>query len=165
LQLKVNEHNNKRLVWQGRSDDIKNRGAVLVGRIRNWEKRNETFVATVEEALGNSTRTTVLFQAQGDDMKPEKFEKSDVPGPLCVGAAIDKLMDLKEKLTTAELRQRDQAIERAVDWMKRIALQGGIRGYQRPKSFYNDNRRDDNARIDIQVLRGHAFVECPVLKE
>ena len=40
---------------------------------------------------------------------------------------------------------------------------GGIQGPAGNMPFYNDDPSPKNARIDIQVIRGRAFVNCPAM--
>ena len=110
-------------------------------------------------------RTTVRFQAQGDDMIPGKYHNADVALPsLCLEAAEQTLKELVGMLTAAELRRRDQAIQRAFHWMRSVAMPaGGIQGPAGNMPFYNDDPSPKNARIDIQVIRGRAFVNCPAM--
>lgn len=110
--------------------------------------------------------THVVFQAQGDDIPGHgKSFHVRLPIPyLCVEAGEQALMELRQMLTDSEYRRRNQAIVKAGAWMRKTANTGGLQGPQENFPFYNDNREPHNARIDIEIWRGKAFVHCPVAK-
>jgi chromosome segregation ATPase len=138
----------------------------LLAAIRGWETSISRFTQSAKDELERAERTTVRFQAQGDDIGTPNGTKSvvaDVIGALCEGAGEQKLSELKEALTSREVQNRDQAFLRAIAWERAVAASGGVRGPQPSKSFQNDAPNPRNARIDIEVLRGQAFVPCPAV--
>ncbi|MFH2204873.1 MAG: hypothetical protein ABIJ96_17305 [Elusimicrobiota bacterium] len=166
FNARVGVYNSNLSDWRQRRDNIKDSGEKLDARIAAWGEKLDTYSAKAEKALEEAGWTTVVFQAQGDDMPDGgKSTKADLPGPLCLEAGEQRLMDLQLLLTARELRERDQAIVQAATWMRSAAAAGGLRGRQPNKPFYNPNPTPRNARIDIEVFRGWAFVHCPAALE
>ncbi len=69
------------------------------------------------------------------------------------------LKQLREKLRPAERNRRDGAFQEAHSYVEQAADAGGVWVSHRPlkKSFPVRPRRD-RRRVDVEVLRGRAFV-------
>ena len=70
------------------------------------------------------------------------------------------LEDLRNVLTAAEQRFREEAFRKAHDFVDRAAIVGGV-GYT--KASYPQPPRRDHRRVDIEVQKGRAFVPDPEL--
>lgn len=136
------------------------KGSVMV-EVRD-SRSNVTLSQATRVDVLESGLTSVIFQAQGGDIGAGKYVNVTVPlAYLCVELGEQGLMELRQILTDSEYRQRDQAIIEAGVWMRRVASTGGLVGRLPPRSFYNAQPNPANARIDIEIWRGRAFVNCP----
>lgn len=163
LQGLINQHNDNFAAWKTKVDELQSEGTTLDGKIISWGASIGAFILNAENALENNGITTVRVQAQGDDMPGGgKSRVVSVAGPMCVEMGEQLLAELKSILTNSELKQRGEALGAAANWMRSAAASGGILGPAPSKSFYNSNPDPKNARIDVEVKRGRAFVNCPV---
>jgi hypothetical protein len=94
------------------------------------------------------------LQAQGGDI--EESESWTQDNPLLLSNGHQKLNILHDKLNPAEQGYRQQAFAQAGEFMERAADAGGA-GSGTRKSFPQRPRRDQR-RIDIEVIKGLAFV-------
>ena len=97
----------------------------------------------------------VRMQVQGDDMDPERSSSFEKDYIMTKQEAIDMLNDLWNKLTPVQKADREDAYEKAKNYIGDSPSGGRIS--QGSKSFQQSNRRVSNARIDIEINRGAAF--------
>lgn len=94
------------------------------------------------------------FQAQG--WKLEESESWAQPEPLYLDQGIILLMALKGKIPPVERKKREKAFLACEEFMRRASLNGGITIFGKPvrKSFI----RNETERVDLEVLKGKAFL-------
>jgi hypothetical protein len=66
------------------------------------------------------------------------------------------LENLKAKLTESEQMHREEAFQQATDLIARAEAQGGLEAPVRKS--YPTRARGDGRRVDIEILRGRAFL-------
>lgn len=159
LERDIDSHNKRVDIWNSRYSALSASSAAHKKKVSDWESRIGAFIANANKALDDAKITTVRIQAQGSNPPVEKSMVASVPGGMCVGAGEQLLAELRDLLTPSELSQRDQAVALAQAFMQRCAVSGGCGPMS--QHFYNDNRRDPDARIDVEIIRGIAFVDCP----
>lgn len=93
------------------------------------------------------------LQSQGDNI--EKSENWSLEIPLCKIDADDKMKALKIKHSKQELKKRQDAFNKASKFIEITNKAGGAYA-QIAKTFMVKNSK--NARIDIEVIEGKAFV-------
>ncbi len=94
---------------------------------------------------------TVRVQAQGGGL--EKSEVINRKRPIRASEAIAALRTLKASLRKSELKQRDEAFQKAERWIRRVEAGGGI-GPIGSKPFTNRGVRAKDARVDVEIIRG-----------
>lgn len=97
----------------------------------------------------------VRIQVQGDDMDPERSSSFEKDYIMTKQEAIEMLNDLWNKLTPVQKADREDAYDKAKNYIGDSPSGGRIS--QGSKSFQQSNRRVSNARIDIEINRGAAF--------
>jgi len=161
--------NAKLAAWRRKYAELQPKGDVFRALAKKWEDEQiKPFIQESGKALDEAGITTVRVQAQGDDMPGGgKSVVASFVGPMCVEMGEQLLMDLKDKLTSRELAQRDVALMKAANWMRNVAAPaGGIHGpWAYSGGFHNPDPEPKNARIDVEVKRGHAFLYCPATKK
>lgn len=162
LQGKIARHNENIVVWRRKAAELEGEGKKLDERIVSWGATVGAFAMAVETALSDAGVTTVRVQAQGDDIpRGGKSRVASVVGNMCVEMGEQLIVELRDILTSSELIPRGEAFGAAANWMRNVAAPvGGIPGPSPSKSFRNANPVPKNARIDVEVMRGRAFVFC-----
>lgn len=94
------------------------------------------------------------FQAQGGGI--EKSESWGREHPLPVAEGRRMLQGLKSRLSAPEQHFRERAFEQADDFIGRASIAGGVMAPM--KKSYPTPPRPDRRRVDIEVLKGLAFV-------
>ena len=94
------------------------------------------------------------FQAQG--RKLEESESWAQTEPLYLDQGNALLMNLKEKIPPFERNKREKAFLACEEFMQRASQNGGIEIVDKPvrKSFI----RNETERVDLEVLKGKAFL-------
>ncbi len=94
------------------------------------------------------------FQAQG--RKLEESESWAQTEPLYLDQSNALLMGLKEKIPPFERIKREKAFAACEEFMQRASQNGGIEIVGTPvrKSFI----RNETERVDLEVLKGKAFL-------
>ena len=67
---------------------------------------------------------------------------------------IGTLRSMKSELSKNDLRLTDTAFDKAEKWVNQVAQNGGI-GPIGSKSFTNKGVNPNDARVDVEILRGH----------
>ena len=96
------------------------------------------------------------IQVQGSNPKVEKSESWDSSTPLTAREGVEKLDKLWNALNKAEQADRNEAYLCAKNFILNAKKNGGISTFT-SKTCQNKNRKDPNARIDIEVIKGTAF--------
>lgn len=100
------------------------------------------------------------FQAQGERPPVEKSEPWAQSEPLLRSEGINLLNALWEQLTPTEKRERNEAFQKATQFVASTP-EGGVNGPYSNSWKGPANRRDPDARIDLEVKAGIAFVSAP----
>lgn len=73
--------------------------------------------------------------------------------PISAQQVIKALQTLKNRLSPSDAKLTKRAFEKAETWVRRVAEVGGITPMG-SKSFHNIGVNPNDARVDIEVLRG-----------
>lgn len=148
--------------WKRRRNDIEFRGKKLDAGIAAWGASLAQFAARAEKALEEGGESAIRVQAQGRDMATPggKSVAFNVFGFVYLSQGKQVLGQLWEQLTDREREARQSALTQANRYMENAAAGGGT-GPDR-RSFRDDMNSD--IRIDVDVLRGRAFVPDPALE-
>ena len=156
---KVERHNLQVEAWKKRAGEVQDKGDVISGKTREWSASIGAFILLADNAIDGNKANRVTVQAQGKMPPVEKSVSVITANPLCKEAGLAMLDELWEKLTTSERAERDEAIDKARNWIRGCPAAGVSAPID--QQFYNRNPRDPQARIDIVVHKGTAFVTCP----
>jgi len=104
------------------------------------------------------------IQAQGNRI--EKSEPWAQATPLTLIQGRLKLTTLWQSLSPAEQRNRNYAFIAADKWMSKVSTYGGVQAIMKVSFLEIDYRKSgkdqisdpDHTRVDIEVLKGQAFV-------
>lgn len=168
LNARVTRYNERNKVfntkledWQRRRPEIENRGKKIDSNTDAWGLKINAYSKRAEQALEGAGWSTVIYQAQGDDMGGREIVlRSRSATPICKTEGIAKLDQLMGFLTDRQRSERNaEAITRAKAFV-------AITDHKVPppvfRTFQNTNRQVANARIDIEILTGRAFAPCDV---
>jgi hypothetical protein len=101
------------------------------------------------------------LQVQGDDMNPERSAAWAQESPKTADSALDDLSRLHDGCTHAQRARRELAFVQARRFISNARAGGGVPAPV-SESFPGDERYQPedfpNARVDIEVKRGMAFV-------
>ena len=99
------------------------------------------------------------LQVQGKDLRQELSWPWTRSQPPTAQEALAGLTGMKNQLNKSELRLRDEAFEKAENYISRAGNSGGVNA---PISltFQNKNlpNKNKDARVDIEVRKGRAFI-------
>lgn len=147
--------------WLTRRDTVKSRGDAFKVKVNAWvDAKIVPFIAAATKATDDAGRTTVRIQAQGDDI-PDRGGYSvsiDQLRPICLGDGLRGLASVQARLNNRQFAARDQALLKAERFMRNAAANGGVGPSE--NNFKNVPADPPNARIDVTVFRGLAFVDC-----
>jgi len=99
------------------------------------------------------------LQVQGADVGSGLSWSSASTDPPTAASALVELNRLRSQLTTAQMLLRRETFERAERFIRNAAMSGGVDGPV--TTTFNDRglpRRCRDARVDIEVVTGKAFV-------
>lgn len=168
----VVQHNNKVEQWRREAADLRNRvGATLnetkkqknvsfIPRVIAWEQKKITpFIDRAVKALSRAQMTSVRVQAQGGGLERSVRKNELRPVTLIEGNSM--LDELWLQLTPRQQEQRVFAFEQARSFMLETAAVGGATAPPIiSRSFYNQNPNPPDARVDVEIFRGRAFVSA-----
>ncbi|MBI5209986.1 MAG: hypothetical protein HY927_08440 [Elusimicrobia bacterium] len=160
----VRRYNAKVAAWNTKRDEIASAGDELTLKVKRWENdKIIPFNAKSEKATQDAQMTSVVFQAQGGGL--QKSEKINVLRPVTVQEGLQKLDDLWAQLTDTERETRDKAIAQARDFVWETSTVGGVTAPPKvERNFHNPGVNPGDARIDVVLFRGRAFVFTPAAK-
>lgn len=118
-----------------------------------------TMVST-RDSDNNDHRGRIQSQGAGySDPGTGDVESWNQADPLTLAQGLAKLESLASRMTKAQKKKRDQAIEKARTYMLQAARAGGLNADAR-RTFQNDEVKKENGseRVDIEVRKGVAFV-------
>lgn len=165
----VVEHNKKVEQWRQEVADLRNRVGTtskhqqiqsFLSRVAAWEQHKIVpFIDRAAKALGRAQMTSVRVQAQGGGLELSVKKNELRPVTLIEGNSM--LDELWLKLSPRQQEQRAFAFEQARAFMRETAAVGGVTA---PpiirRSFYNQNPVPPDARVDVEIFRGRAFVSA-----
>lgn len=150
--------------WNARRAEIISLGSAFRSKVKSWEDAQiAPFAQAASKALEEVGRSTVRLQAQGTDV-PDKNPVIviDQMRPVCLSQGLAGLAELNQQLTTRQQGARNIAFQDTATYMRRAAAGGGLSGVTK-KTFNNPGVDPKEARVDVEVLRGRAFVDCSVM--
>ena len=103
---------------------------------------------------------SVRVQAQGGGLE-KSVPVEDQPTPVTAGQALTALDQLEGQLSKSELKVRNQALEKARNFVRSAASAGGVSAPGKSFSFTNKGVRGRDARIDIEIVRGSVNLVPP----
>jgi hypothetical protein len=131
------------------------------GAIRRMAKKKSDAKAE-GEGSGGADAHRGRIQVQGLDMKPEISWPWSQASPPTADTAVAQLQNLRSQCTPRQLALRDQAFDRAENFIRASQASGGVTApVSRTFQNSNLNRRNNverSARVDIEVRTGRAFV-------
>lgn len=148
--------------WNARRAEIISTGGAFKTKVKSWEDgKIRPFIAATTKALENAGFTRVRLQAQGDDIPSSGGVSRWIvqQRPVCLDQGLRALADVHPELSIRQRAARDQAFPKAERFMRGAAANGGVDGHKELK-FQNEPSDPPNARIDITVFVGRAFVDC-----
>jgi RHS repeat-associated protein len=97
------------------------------------------------------------IQVQGNGIEESwSWSRTATQGPPTAEEGQTELANLRGSLSRAALAERAEAFVRASNWIDNAAAYGGVDA-PFARSFYN-YPRSGSARVDIEVIRGRAFI-------
>jgi hypothetical protein len=99
-----------------------------------------------------------VIQVQGKDMREQKSWPWARNTPVSAAEGIERLAELEARCTKDELKQRAGAFRRARRFIAQAAAQGGVTPEAQPASFQDPKRTIPDARVDIEIRAGRAFL-------
>ncbi len=158
LNKEIDAFNVRVEAWNGKLATLKSRSRTLDGNISRWADRINQFVKTAEDALRNAQITRVRVQAQGGGL--EASVTLNVPRPVTLREGFTMLDQLWAQLTPTQRDQRKDAFDQARAFMRQTAAVGGVLAPPPvTRSFSNPNPNPPDARVDVEIFRGRAFVD------
>ena len=158
LNVEIDAYNAKVEAWQRNLASLKSRSAALEGRIPPWLEKTGRFAKTAEDALSKAQITSVRVQAQGGGL--EESVKMNVPRPVTLSEGNRMLDELWLKLSPTQQQQRVDAFLQARVFMRETSVVGGVTAPPKvSRSFSNNNPNPPDARVDVEIFRGRAFVD------
>lgn len=168
----VVQHNNIVEQWRREAADLINRvGATLsettkqknvsfIPRVIAWEQQKITpFIDRAVKALRRAQMTSVRVQAQGGGLELSVKKNELRPVTLIEGNSM--LDELWLQLSPRQQEQRVFAFEQARAFMLETAAVGGVTAPPKvSRSFHNPNTDPHDARVDVEIFRGRAFVSA-----
>lgn len=158
---RIGIYNTKLEDWKRRRPEIENKGKQIDSATTAWGLKINAYSKKAEQALEGAGWSTVIYQAQGDDMGGREISlRSRSATPICKTEGFAKLDQLMGFLTDRQRSERDaEAISRAKAFV-------AVTDHKVPppvfRTFQNTNRQVANARIDIEIITGRAFAPCDV---
>lgn len=173
-EAEVLQHNKNVEKWRAEAADFRKRvgtsskgtpkqkNVSFLGRGLAWEHlKIGPFSNTSAAAARRSNVTRVTIEAQGRNPPVQKSVSLVTKEPVCKSVGEGMLGNLLSQLTESELADRDEAFAKAYGWIRGLPAGGISAPPPKQKTFQNENRRDPQARIDINVWAGTAFITCP----
>lgn len=160
LRSDIDNDNERVRTWNARYDALFEQAKHHVKKVNDWETLVRSFAHKAHGAIEHAEVTAVDFMAQGADMPKGKTVKVRQSGPLCDVTALHALLELEETLTPGELRQRDEALRDARNWVMNRPAEGW---WSPSKTFYNRDRPAPDARVHVRIIAGlsRMFNHCP----
>ena len=167
----VEDHNNAVIVWRNEAADFRSRVGVggskkgaaqpFIPRVIAWEQQKTgPYQQRAEKALTESKLTIAVVQAQGGGL--QKSVKFNQPRPATLADGLMMLNQLWAQLTPTEQRTRNIAIEKARDVIRTTAAAGGVTAPPKfERNLNNPEQNPNDARIDVVIYRGRAFIPGP----
>lgn len=113
----------------------------------------DTAVATSSQTKEEDNQFVVRVQVQGKKMKQELHLPIQKKEPVTDKEAKSALGSLKSQLSKSDKKLLGNAFTKAEKWIDSVAESGGI-GPLGSKSFTEKGVSPNDARVDIEVLRG-----------
>jgi hypothetical protein len=168
----VAQHNDNVEQWRREAADLRNRvGTALnetneqknisfILRVTGWEqKKIVPFIDRAADAIRRAQMTSVRVQAQGGGLELSVRKNELRAVTLIEGNSM--LDELWLQLSPRQQEQRIFAFAQARAFMRETAAVGGVTA---PpiirRSFYNQNPNPPDARVDVEIFRGRAFVSA-----
>lgn len=160
---RIEIYNPKLRDWKVRRTDIEGKGKSLDAAIGAWGTKLGSFSRRAEKALEEGGESAIRIQAQGRDIAAPGGKSSafNTFGVIYLSQGKQVLAQVWELMTDGERRVRQEALLKANRFMEGASAGGGTGPVK--VSFYDDPERAD-IRIDVEVLRGRAFVPDPSLR-
>jgi hypothetical protein len=97
----------------------------------------------------------IRVQVQGKKLTQQRHIPLG-PKPVSITASetIIALRSMKSELSKNDLQLTNTAFDKAEKWVNQVAQNGGI-GPIGSKSFTNKGVNPNDARVDVEILRGH----------
>ncbi|NJN74458.1 MAG: hypothetical protein HC799_17530 [Limnothrix sp. RL_2_0] len=105
------------------------------------------------------------IQAQGDDI--DRHTQGGYSRAWAKEASITRdegicfLEELEQECQPRELARRTKAFLKAKNFIRRAAQGGGVGPESQPPSFIDQKNDIKNARVDIEIRKGLAFIPPP----
>jgi len=156
--------NAKLAAWRRKYAELQPKGDVFRALAKKWEDEQiMPFARKAETALAEGGMTSVVVQAQGGGL--QKSVKKNVFRPVTVGEGFEMMDALWQQLTDTERKTRDKAIAQARDFVLETSVVGGVVAPPKvERNFHNPDVNPSDARIDVVIWRGRAFVSTPALR-
>jgi RHS repeat-associated protein len=102
----------------------------------------------------------IRVQAQGGGLE-KSVPIPDQPTPVTAAQALQALDQLEAQLSKTELKVRNQALEKARNFVRNAATAGGLSAPGKNFPFTNKGVKGKDARIDIEIQRGSVNLVPP----
>lgn len=173
-EAEVTQHNAAVDQWRREAADLRNRVGTtgsntrpsknisFMRRVAAWEQgKINPFIDRASQAIQRGRITRVTIEAQGENPPVQKSVKLVTKDTVCKETGEGMLGELLAQLTDSERDERDEAFVKAYEWIRSRPAAGESAPPPVRKTFQNTNRRDPQARVDINIWAGTAFVTCP----
>jgi hypothetical protein len=102
------------------------------------------------------------IQAQGDDLNRKQkggYSRSWAQNqPITDQEGLSFLDEIKAQCNQSEQKERKMAFKKAKQFIMNASKQGGVGPESQPPSFKDRNPKPTNARVDIEIKKGSAFI-------
>ena len=156
--------NAKLAAWRRKYAELQPKGDVFRALAKKWEDEQiKPFAASAAQAIAGQKFTTVRLQAQRGTLieVPNGSKARSVPGVMYLSQGLSLLNEFWAGLTPSQQNVRRKAILNVRSYMEKASASGGL-GPTPQIPFYDQEPHSSNdPRIDLQVIRGLAFVPDP----
>lgn len=158
LNIEIDTYNAKVEAWRAKLDALKKRSSSLDSRVLLWVEQINKFTKAAEEALTKLQVTSVRVQAQGGGL--ERSIKLNLPRPVTLAEGNSMLDQLWLMLSPTQQDRRVEAFTQARSFMKETSIVGGVTAPPIVRrTYHNTNENPADARVDVEIFRGRAFVD------